>query len=397
MTLNDLRPVALSSHAMKAMERLVKQHILTLTTSQLDPLQFANQSHEGVDDAKAFIIDTIHKHLELPNTSARLLFADFSSAFNTLQPHILAERLHHNFNISSQLILWILDFLTNRTQQVRVNNNLSNLLTTSTGSPQGCVLSPLLFILCTNECRSTQLNCHLVKFADDTVLLSLLSGPTLHHGPVLQQFVEWCDSSCLELNVSKTKEMVVTFSSSRRELTTAATTTIHGSPVETVEYKYLGTILDNQLRFSSNTEGILRKCHQRMYLLRKLNSFSVSNNILLTFYYTFIESVLAFSICCWYHSITLQDRNRLHNIVKVCSKIIGLPARHLSTVYEQQASGLARRILSDTTHTLYPAFERLPSGRRFCCPACKTQRRRATFVPNAVLLLNSMGSKYVKT
>ncbi|XP_060763137.1 centrosomal protein POC5 isoform X5 [Neoarius graeffei] len=130
-----------------------------------------------------------------------------------------------------------------------------------------------------------------------------------------------------------------------------------GFPVETVEeYKYLGTILDCQLRFSSNTEGILRKCHQRMYLLRKLNSFSVSQNILLTFYYTFIESVLAFSICCWYYSITVQDRNRLHNIVKVCSKIIALPARHLNTVYDQQASGLARRILKDSTRAFVPGI-----------------------------------------
>jgi len=46
----------------------------------------------------------------------------------------------------------------------------------------------------------------------------------------------------------------------------------------------------------------------------------------------------------------------------VFSKIIGLPARHLSTVYEQQASGLARRILSDSTQAPFPAFERLPSG-----------------------------------
>jgi len=145
----------------------------------------------------------------------------------------------------------------------------------------------------------------------------------------------------------------VTFSSSRMEQAVAVTTVIHSSPVETVEeYKYLGTIL-----------------------------LFVSTNILLTFYYTFTERVLAFS---------LQDRNRLHNIVKVCSKIIGLPACQLSTVYKQQASGLACSILGDSTHALFPAFEQ-SSGLRFRCPACKTQRRRATFVPNSILLLNSKG------
>ena len=97
-----------------------------------------------------------------------------------------------------------------------------------------------------------------MKYADDTVLLSLLSGPSQQHGSALQEFVEWCDSSCLEMNVSKTKEMVVTFSKRQRELAAASIISIHGRPVELVEeYKYLGTIFDSQLKFSSNTEEIL--------------------------------------------------------------------------------------------------------------------------------------------
>ena len=76
-------------------------------------------------------------------------------------------------------------------------------------------------------------------------------------------------------------------------------------PVEFVEeYKYLGTIIDSQLKFSSNTEEIIRKCHQRQYLLRKLNSFGVNKNILQTFYYFFIESTVTFSITCWFYSIS---------------------------------------------------------------------------------------------
>ena len=75
--------------------------------------------------------------------------------------------------------------------------------------------------------------------------------------------MDWCDSSCLELK-TKTKDMVVTFSNKQRALSTSVTTTIHGEPVELVEeYKYLGTIFDSLLKFSSNTEEILRKCHQR--------------------------------------------------------------------------------------------------------------------------------------
>jgi len=70
-------------------------------------------------------------------------------------------------------------------------------------------MGPVLYM---DDCRSTHPDCYLVKYSDDTVLLSLFSGPFHHLGSVLDEFEEWCDNSTLELNVDKTKEMVVTFS-----------------------------------------------------------------------------------------------------------------------------------------------------------------------------------------
>lgn len=82
----------------------------------------------------------------------------------------------------------------------------------------------------------------------------------------------------------------MTFSNRQREQAAAVTTSIQGKLVEIVEeYKYLGTIFDNNLKFASNTEDILRKCQQRQYLLRKLSSIGVKKDILTTVYFTFIE------------------------------------------------------------------------------------------------------------
>ena len=110
----------------------------------MDPLQLAYRAGRGVDNAKIFILENMHKDLETTNTTARLLFADFSSAFNTMQPNILAKKLITRFNLDHQLTMWITDFLTNRSQRVRVKGSHSDILHTSTGSPQGCVLWPLL-------------------------------------------------------------------------------------------------------------------------------------------------------------------------------------------------------------------------------------------------------------
>lgn len=90
-------------------------------------------------------------------------------------------------------------------------------------------------------------------------------------------------------------------------------------------------------------EETLRGCQQWQYLLKKLR------NILQTFYSSFIESMVTFSITCWFHSISLQNRKRLQSTVWVCSKIIGLSVRTLSHIHHQQTLILAGNIKSPHT------------------------------------------------
>lgn len=60
---------------------------------RLDPLQFAYKPRRGVEDASLTLTNLIAAHLENPANYVRILFMDFSSAFNTTQPHILINRL----------------------------------------------------------------------------------------------------------------------------------------------------------------------------------------------------------------------------------------------------------------------------------------------------------------
>ena len=56
--------------------------------------------------------------------------------------------------------------------------------------PGVCVLSPLLYIMYTDDCRSNQENSYLVRFADDSALLSLLRGTQDGHSAALDDFTE---------------------------------------------------------------------------------------------------------------------------------------------------------------------------------------------------------------
>lgn len=69
----------------------MKNLVLSIMDGKLDPVQFAYQAGRAVEDAQLLILNNLYKHLEKLQAHARLLFADFSSAFNTM-PSIL-ERL----------------------------------------------------------------------------------------------------------------------------------------------------------------------------------------------------------------------------------------------------------------------------------------------------------------
>ncbi len=66
-------------------------------------------------------------------------------------------------------------FLSGRCQVVRMSNITSSPLVLNTGAPQGCVLSPLLYSLYTHDCTATHSSNVIVKFADDTTVVGLIT------------------------------------------------------------------------------------------------------------------------------------------------------------------------------------------------------------------------------
>ena len=152
-SMNDLRPVALTPAIMKVFERFVLKLLLNEVKEQLDPLQFAYKAKRNVEDASLLFTNNILKHLEKNRYYVRVLLFDFSSAFNTIQPHVMVHKLKY-LNLRNDTIAWVLEFLTHRRQYVKLNDSLSELVQINTGALQGCVLSPTLYTIYTNDYRS---------------------------------------------------------------------------------------------------------------------------------------------------------------------------------------------------------------------------------------------------
>ncbi len=209
--LNDYRTIALTPITMKCFDRLVMQKIKNSLPNTLDPLQFAYHPNSSTDDAISSTLHLALTHLENKDSYVRMLFIDFSSAFNTIIPQQLINKLNL-LGLNNSLCNWILDFLTGRLQSVRVGHNTSSTTTLSTGAPQGCVLSPLLFTLLTHDCTAKFSSNHIIKFADDTTVVGLISNnDETHYREEVAQLAEWCGANNLSLNVEKTKEVVLDF------------------------------------------------------------------------------------------------------------------------------------------------------------------------------------------
>ncbi len=304
-----------------------------------------------------------------------------------MQPHLLLEKLK-DMNVNIVLIKWLYSFLSNRTQ-VKVNWTLSDTKYCITGVPQGCVISPILFTLYTNDCRRVHPNYSIFKFVDDTAIVSLLHkdmDSSVYHDEI-NTFIKRCDINHLILNVSETQEMVI----DPKQVTTHEPVVIKDQTVsQMATYKYSAVHTDNLLCWKTHFDNLCNKLQQRLYFLRRLRLYGVSNQIMLIFYRAILESIIRYGITAWFGNLTVQLKNKLAGMQKTAMKIIGMKQYEpVESLYNQAAMKQATRISADSTHPLFGEYELLPSGRTFRMPKCKTNCFKLSFVPASITLLNN--------
>ncbi|KAL0194049.1 hypothetical protein M9458_012345, partial [Cirrhinus mrigala] len=284
---NDYRPVALTSVIMKSLEKLVLAYLKDITGPLLDPLQFAYRANRSVDDAVNLGLHFILQHLDRPGTYVRILFVDFSSAFNTIIPTLLQTKLNQ-LSVPSSISQWITSFLTDRQQL-------------------------------------------LLKFADDTTLIGLIQdGEESAYRQEVEQIDVWCSLNNLELNTLKTV-MIIDF---RRNPPALTPLSIMDSTVAAAEtFKFLGSIISRDLKWDAHMDSIAKKAQQRLYFLRQLRKFKLPQELLKQFYTAVIKSVLCTSITVWFGSATKSDTRRLQRTVQTAERIIGAPLPTLQELY----------------------------------------------------------------
>ncbi|KAI3351750.1 hypothetical protein L3Q82_020590, partial [Scortum barcoo] len=280
-----------------------------------DRLQFAYQPGVGVEDAILYLLHRAHSHLDKGSGTVRILFLDFSSAFNTIQPPLLRDKLSR-MGVDPQLMDWISD--------------LPHWQTT------------------VHFCYNSELSCHTQKYADDTAIVGCIRDDREEeYRRLVGDFAAWCHTNHLQLNTSKTKELVIDFGRSRPR---PRPVLLEGAEVEAVDsYKYLGLWLDNKLDWTTHTSHLYGKTQSRMYFLRRLRSFNICSKLLQMFYQSVIASVLFYTVVCWGGSISKKDTSRLDKLIRRAGSVVSMKLDSLVTVAESRTLA----IMDNASHPLH--------------------------------------------
>ncbi|KAI3351857.1 hypothetical protein L3Q82_020680 [Scortum barcoo] len=176
-------------------------------------------------------------------------------------------------------------------------------------------------------------------------------------------FAAWCHTNHLQLNTSKTKELVIDFGRSRPR---PRPVLLEGAEVEAVDsYKYLGLWLDNKLDWTTHTSHLYGKTQSRMYFLRRLRAGGAA--------------------------YPRKDTSRLDKLIRRAGSVVGTKLDSLVTVAESRTLDKLLDIMDNASHPLHTVISNQRSlfSERLLLPKCRTNRLKNSFVHHAITLYNS--------
>ncbi|KAM7307009.1 uncharacterized protein ISCGN_010645 [Ixodes scapularis] len=177
---SSYRPVSVTSILCRTFERMLNQTLLDYLSVNniLSSSQHGFRPGRSCETALATITHYISDALD-DHTSTDLIQLDYSNAFDTLDHHLLLQKLV-GVGVHSSLLRWITRFLIGSSHKVVFHGSSSEDFAISSGVPQGSVLGPTLFSVYVNDMPKTE-NTLLIQNADDPTILTRLnqhSSPT---------------------------------------------------------------------------------------------------------------------------------------------------------------------------------------------------------------------------
>ncbi|KAI8511319.1 hypothetical protein Bbelb_104190 [Branchiostoma belcheri] len=282
---------------------------------------------------------------------------------------------------------------------------LSDWVTLSCGVAQGTLLGPILFLVLIDDAASDAVS-YALKYVDD---MNFLETRSIHLPSCLQndldQLHSWTMDNHMLLNSSKCMAMHITFC---RNPPLLPPLRIDSSVLSVVPcLKILGLRLQSDLRWNEQVNHMSANAARKLFILKRLRKFNLSQNELLIIYTAYIRPLMEYAVPVWSPGLSKQQVDQLERIQRRACRIIMGPAY---TGYASSLEHLKLTTLAERRETLCLNFARsliksefehwLPSRRssitgrstrnaqKLDIPKAKTQRYRNSPIPYLTRLLN---------
>ena len=379
---NQLRPISLTDIIIRLFEKCVyKTEIAHIVQDFIDTDQFAYR--DGHNSIMA-LIKCQHmwlKWMEKDAKYVRVFSFDFSKAFDSVPHDLLCNKLK-SIPLNQYIINWIISFLGDRQQRVKVDGITTEYVKTNRGVPQGTVLGPVLFSIMVNDIKTIHTQNELVKFADDLTLEVPGNDCEDTSATEINNISEWSQRNRMQLNMTKTYEMVI-----RGNISTplpAVFPHIKRKPW----LKILGIILEDlPNKWELQFDEMIRKASSRMYIMRVCKHYGLPRKQLDLLFNSLIMPLFTYGSELWGGACYGKYINQIEKFIRRAyrNRYISEEINFVEIISKKDLK-LWNNIMSNKNNALH---ELLPNrlnrplrqrGHEFELPIVRTERFKCSFL-----------------
>jgi ribonucleases P/MRP protein subunit RPP40 len=313
---SNYRPISLTS----AFSKIIEKHVYNELYSFFVSKNILPNEQHGFRTGKSTITQLIETFDIITNALDKgscvdIVYFDFSKAFDTVPFALLLQKLKRA-GVSDTLLLWISNFLSDRSFTVKVDTAFSSDKPVLSGVPQGSILGPLLFIFFIHDlidhCRITDV---VVKMYADDVKAFVIHKNLVIQTNNLQNFIsklsQYTDNNGLRLQPSK---CYVLYLGPKNK---SHTYSLNGSILPTKNVvRDLGLHVSSELKWQQHITIVTKKAISRLHLLFK-SIQSHDPSFLIRIYFTYVVPILDYCSPI-YNSNSFQNKAIIERVHKTC-------------------------------------------------------------------------------
>ena len=228
------------------------------------------------------------------------MLLDVCGAFDRLWSQGLIYKLL-KWRLPLRLLRCVASFVRERSLRVFEGSAISDEIIMKAGTPQGSIISPILFLLFMDDVKDDLPEGVIIyQFADDIALSTTASCPRLAKWRLqkgLEVIKKWTSKWRIELEPKKSNFLLFSRCPTHRRL--SLNLNLHGIQiVETTKARFLGILLDNKLDWSCQIDDLLNRTMHKIHLLKNISAKDRWTNPrqVLKFFDAIITSIFAFVI-----------------------------------------------------------------------------------------------------